>query len=186
MGKWKITTAAATAVLTTAEAKAFLRVDSSDEDTLIDALIAGATQHAQNYLEQAFVTQTVTEKFDELGSVLRLSVHPVISITSIQYIDENGDTQTLAADQYNADTYAKRAVIEPAYGVSWPTVRPQRNAVTVVYQAGYGSADNVPEDIKLAIRQIVADAFDNRQDSVKELPTSSKYLLDRVNYTYLL
>lgn len=186
MGKWKITTAAAAPVLTTAEAKAFLKVNSSGEDTLIDALVAGATEHAQNYLEQAFVTQTVTEKFDELGPVLRLSIHPVISITSVKYIDENGAEQTLAADQYNADTYAKRAVIEPAYNVSWPTARAQLNAVTVVYQAGYGAASSVPEDIKLAIRQIVADAFDNRQDSVKQLPTSSKYLLDRVSYTFLL
>jgi hypothetical protein len=33
---------------------------------------------------------------------------------------------------------------------------------------------------------MVADAYENRMDSVKQLPTASKYLLDRVNYAFLL
>ena len=191
MAGWKVTTPAAEVVISTADAKAWLKVDTSDDDALIAALVASAAETAQNYLSQALVTQTITETFDAWGdvaqpSLLRLAIHPVISVTSITYIDDNGATQTLAANQYNVDLYAKRCVIEPAYNVSWPTVRVQRNAITVVYQAGYGAATALPKDIRTALLLMVADGYENRTDSVKQLPTASKYLLDRVNYAYLL
>lgn len=186
MGRWKVTTAAAAAVISTADMKAFLKVDSSSEDAMIDVLIAAATHHAQNYLEQAFITQTITEKFDSFDA-FRLSVHPVASVEEVAYLDSAGDEQTLDSSVYVADTYSRRAVIELANGQTWPTALAQRNAVSIKYVAGYGAAGaNVPADIRLAIMQIVADAYNNRQDDVKEIPTSSKYLLDRVNYTYLL
>ncbi len=194
MGGWKVTTAAAEAVISTADMKTYLKVENSTEDTLIAALVSGATQHAQNYLSQAFVTQTITEKLDrfevfpmynEFGAI-QLSVNPVQSVTSITYIDNNGTTQTLSASLYVLDNYRKRAVIAPAYGQGWPSARTQVNSITVVYSAGYGAASAVPEDVKQAIRLCVADAYENRADSVKQLPSASKYLLDRVNYAVLL
>lgn len=191
MAGWKVTTAAAEAVFNTSDAKAWLKMDTSEDDALIAGLVSAATQMAQNYLSQAFVTQTITETFDAWGdlqtpSQLRLNIHPVISVTSILYVDSDGATQTLAANQYAADLYTKRCVIEPAYNVTWPTLREQRNAVTVVYQAGYGAASAVPEDIKTALKLIVADMYENRTDGIRRLPTASKYILDRVNYAYLL
>ncbi len=191
MAGWKVTTAAAEAVFNISDAKAWLKMDTSEDDALISGLVSAATQMAQNYLSQAFVTQTITETFDAWGdlqtpSQLRLNIHPVISVTSILYVDSDGATQTLAANQYAADLYTKRCVIEPAYNVTWPTLREQRNAVTVVYQAGYGAASAVPEDIKTALKLIVADMYENRTDGIRRLPTASKYILDRVNYAYLL
>ena len=53
MGNWKVTTAPAEAVITTAEAKAWLRVEHSDDDSLIAAIVSAVTSMAQNYLSQA-------------------------------------------------------------------------------------------------------------------------------------
>ena len=191
MAGWKVLTAAAEAVFNISDAKAWLKMDTSEDDALIAGLVSAATQMAQNYLSQAFVTQTITETFDAWGdlqtpSQLRLTLHPVISVTSISYVDSEGATQVLPANQYATDLYTKRCVIEPAYNVTWPTLRTQRNAVTVVYQAGYGAAAAVPEDIKTALKLILADMYENRTDGIRRLPTASKYILDRVNYTYLL
>lgn len=191
MGDWKVTTAATEAVISTAEAKAWLRVEHSDEDALIASIVAACTATAQNYLSQAFTTQTITEKFNSwLDSpdlqVLNLTVHPVQSVTSIQYVDSDGVTQTLDSSQYILNNFKKRATIHPAHDVTFPTVQTVINPITVTYVAGYGGASAVPEDIKMAVRLMVADMYENRTDSVKQLPSASKYILDRINYTFLI
>lgn len=191
MGNWKVTTAPAEAVISTADAKAWLRVEHSDDDALIDAIVSAVTAMAQNYLSQSFVTQTITEVFDSWmnapdAQVLNLTMNPVQSITSISYVDSDGNTQTLSASDYALNNYAKRAKITPAYGITWPTTRLIANPISVIYTAGYGDAEDVPEDIKLALKLMLADAYENRTDSVRQLPTASKYLLDRLNYTFLL
>jgi uncharacterized phiE125 gp8 family phage protein len=185
MAGWKVTTAPTETVISTSEAKAWLRVEHSDEDSLVAGLVAYAINAAQNYLSQAFVTQTITETFDTWENVI-LTVHPVQSITSIRYVDNDGATQTLASTKYKADLYAKRCKIMPAYNETWPTLRPESGAVEVVYVAGYGAASAVPEDIKTALKLMLADVYENRGDAVRQLPTASKYILDRINYTYLL
>lgn len=183
MAGWKVTTAATTAAISTADAKAWLRVEHSADDDLIAMLVASATAHAENYLSQAFMEQEITETFDAWQPEIKLTIHPVISVDSIEYIDDNGDAQTLDSSVYLVDNYQKRCIITPAYSQSWPSARTQRNTITVTYTAGY---ETLPADAKLALLLMVADAYENRQDSVKQLPTASKYILDRINYTFLL
>jgi uncharacterized phiE125 gp8 family phage protein len=187
MAGWKVTTAASEAPITVTEAKEWLRVEHSVDDDLISAIVSAVTATAESYLSQALVTQTITEKYDHWGdAVLNLTMHPVQSVTSITYTDDDGATQTLSSSLYVVDTFKPRAQVRPAYNETWPTARTTPNSITVVYQAGYGDAADVPEDIKLALRLMIADAYENRTDSVRQLPTASKYLLDRKNMTYLL
>lgn len=60
---------------------------------------------------------------------------PLISVTSITYIDVDGVTQTLSSSLYSITDPAK-GVITLNYGESWPTTRWQPNAVTVRFVAG--------------------------------------------------
>lgn len=93
---------------------------------------------------------------------------PLVSITSITYVDTNGEEQTWATDQYDVDIpvgpRCRRGRIEPAYGVSWPTIRRQMNAVTVRFRAGYvdQSGDNpagpVRETPPLVVAALLMDA----------------------------
>jgi hypothetical protein len=41
------------------------------------------------------------------------------------------------------------------------------------------SQSGVPAQIRQAILLMVTDAYDNRQDYIKRLPTASEYLLDQ-------
>jgi uncharacterized phiE125 gp8 family phage protein len=56
--------------------------------------------------------------------------------------------------------------------------------INVTYQSGYANAAAVPAAIKKAMLMLIADSYQNRQDSVKQLPTAVEYLLNpyRVNY----
>ena len=178
---WKVTTAPATEVWTLSEVKNYLKVDTSADDTLITTLLQSAREVAEKYLNQALITQTITEKLDRLSNpTIYLSVSPVISVSSFQYADSQNTTQTYNASNYIVDTFEKPARLSLAYGKTWPTLYGNINDVTITYTAGYGStAASVPMQIRQAILMMIADSYDNREDYVKKLPTASEYLLDQ-------
>ena len=178
---WKVTTAPAIEVWTLSEVKNYLKVDTSADDTLITTLLQSAREVAERYLNQALITQTITEKLDRLSNTtIYLSVSPVLSVLSFQYADSQNTTQTYNASNYIVDTFEKPARLSLAYGKTWPTLYGNINDVTIVYTAGYGAtAASVPMQIRQAILMMIADSYDNREDYVKKLPTASEYLLDQ-------
>ena len=178
---WKVTTAPATEVWTLSEVKNYLKVDTSADDTLITTLLQSAREVAERYLNQALITQTITEKLDRLSNpTIYLSVSPVIAVSSFQYADSQNTTQTYNALNYIVDTFEKPARLSLAYGKTWPTLYGNINDVTITYTAGYGAtAASVPMQIRQAILMMIADSYDNREDYVKKLPTASEYLLDQ-------
>ena len=64
MSSYQITTEPATEPLTLTEAKEHLRVDGTDEDTLITSIITVARKLCENYTNRAFITQTWTQTED--------------------------------------------------------------------------------------------------------------------------
>lgn len=178
---WKVTTAPAKEVWTLNEVKNYLKVDTSADDTLITTLLQSAREIAERYLNQALITQTITEKLDRLSSpVIYLSVSPVIAVSSFQYANSQNTTQTYDAANYVVDTFDKPARLSVAYGKTWPTLYGNINDVTITYTAGYSTEPSgVPMQIRQAVLMMVADGYDNREDYIKKLPTASEYLLDQ-------
>lgn len=183
MHRWTVTSAPAEEPITLEEAKNHLKVDYTADDDLITMLIEAARQAAEHRTNVKLITQTITEKFDAFPSgsanVLQLSVPNVQQIDSINYIDADGNTQTFAADKYYTGKSVWPAFVSLKQNESWPGVSTQKDAVTVVYTVGFGSAADVPGAIKAAMFLIIADLYENRTDSVKRLPTASQFLLDQ-------
>ncbi len=195
MGYFKVTSGPSTPILTTAEAKNYLKIDTSADDTLISDMVASATDYCENYLGQKFITQTIAEVFDkipkpkigDLFPTLFLTVHPVQSVTSITYTDTNETEQTWNASLYKVDTYRKAARITPSYGEVFPDILAEINSLTVTYVAGYGDASSdVPASIRQAVRLVLSDMYHNRSDFVKEKYSASQSLLDRLNYNLFI
>ena len=170
-----------------AEAKAHLRVTASDDDTYIGNLIKAARQRAEAYMNRSIVTQVVTYTLDALPSEIILPRAPVQSVTSIQYVDDNGSTQSFTVFQADL-TNAAMPMVKPAYGYSWPSTRDQYGAVTVTYTAGYGGGDSpdtsssIPEPIRQAILLMVGTMYEYREEiqtgaASYELPMTAKHLL---------
>ena len=170
--------------VTKAEAKDHLRVDITDDDTYIDALVKSARIWAEDFTRRSFVTQTWILKADAfpIGNVIYLPSPPLSSITSIKYIDTAGTTQTWASSKYDVDTDSEPGRIVPAFGEVWPTTRLVIDAVTITFDTGYGAASSVPEDIKHAIKFLVGHWYENREEVVvgtiaKQIPQAAKSLL---------
>lgn len=148
-----------------AEVTLHLRVDGPDEDDYLRGLIAAARAWCEKFQDRAYLRQTLTMRLDRFpcDGPIELPRSPLVSVSSIQYVDGDGDAQTLAADQYQVDAHSEPGRIVPAYGLSWPTTRCQMNAVTIVYLAGYGTtAADVPDGVKHAVKLLVTHWYENR------------------------
>lgn len=155
--------------VTLEQVKQQLRIDNTDEDVLLQGFIAAATEYAQGYTWSQFITATFVERRDYFPaaiSPMQLARNPSPSVTSIQYIDTAGVTQTLDPSLYVVDPYIVPALIVPAYTRFWPTTRWHVNDVTVTYTAGYGSIpESVPQEIRQAILLKVSQLFWGRGEN---------------------
>lgn len=163
--------------LTLGEAKAHLRVEHPVDDTLIEALIVAARDYAEVYTRRAIPSCTYRLYLDAFPCLIELAMPPVRSVSSIVYVDDDGDETTLATDQYTVDTKTEPARITPAYGLSWPTARCQLNAVYVEFAAGWASAADVPRGIKQAMLLMIGRWYATREAD-NAVPTAADALLN--------
>lgn len=153
------------------EVKDQTRYTESDQDAVFYEIIRAIVSQldgAAGLLNRALITQTWALTFDQFpssGKRIKLPLPPVQSITSIQYIDENGATQTWAASKYkllNANNATRPAMIEEAHGEAYPSTRDEGEAVTITFVAGYGARNDVPWHTRHLIKMMVAAAWCDR------------------------
>ncbi len=143
--------------------KAHLRVDHSDDDTLLGSYVDAVVSHLdgpKGWLDRAIFSQTLELRQDVFDTPTLLPYGPVTSITSVKYLDENGAEQTLASNQYFLSNAGK---LEPAYNVSWPNIRGDVEGVRIRYVVGYST---LPPAILAAILLMVGDLYAFRETTV--------------------
>ena len=184
-----ITTARALQPVTLAEAKLHLRVDISDDDALITALIIAATDDAEHLMNRAILPQTWQLTMDSWGddatpgttSAIYLPRPTVTSITSVKYLQAgDGVLTTMSGSDYvlaAADPYIARVV--PAYGKYWPAARAMPEAVRIQFVAGYVDAASVPEAIKAWIKLRIGSLYEHRAAWTE----GTKSMLNRNEFT---
>lgn len=156
-------------LVTTAEAKAHLRVLHADDDTYIDTLVVLARKKLEKEADRAFVTQTWEMHLDRFPDEPEIEFPraPLQSVTSVGYTDTNGDAQTFSAESYIVDTSGECGRIGLAEGESWPATQPVIDVVTITFVAGYGdAASDVPEHVKHWVLLYVAHLYENREPVV--------------------
>ena len=182
-----VTEPAAALPVSLSDAKAHLVVEGEADNRQILEFIKGANDFVQLYTGRTLITQTYKYGMQGWPDVIELPHPPVSEIVEITYIDSAGDTQILAADQYILDQFCPYGKIYPAYGVSWPDLRDERNNIVVEYKAGYGDTSAaIPGDIKSALKLIIGEAYNNREITLVgvgvaaiEMPFGIYALLDR-------
>ncbi len=174
----KLVTAPAAEPITLTEAKLHLRVEHTVDDDLITALIQAARERAEHLLGRALITQTWARVLDAFPpNEIELGMPPVQSITSVVYIDGDGDSQTMASTDYSLDTTTAPGWLLMAESLSaWPTTLDTANAVTVTFVAGYGaSGASVPAAIRAWMKLEIGTLYKHREAivagvSVSDLP----------------
>lgn len=153
----------ATRVVSLPDMKDQLAVDGTDLDTYIGDLIDAATVYCEKATGLKFLTAACIDTLESFPAVIRPTFSPLSSVTSIQYVDTAGATQTWSSSEYDVDTDPTPGRIQPAYNESYPSIRGQMQAITVTYVAGYGtSASDVPENLRQAVKILVTEWFYRR------------------------
>jgi uncharacterized phiE125 gp8 family phage protein len=170
--------------VTPAEAKAYLRVEHSDDDAVIGALIAGARSHIEAQTRRALITQTWRLIRDAWPGDGRIPVvpSPLRQITAARVYRLDGTTQALDLQAFVSDLGATPAIVS---FLSWSVPAPGRTTagIEIDVEVGYGGGpSNVPEPLRQAIKLLLAHWYENRGliavgQSVAVLPTAVAALL---------
>jgi len=162
-----------TSPLTLDETKEHLYEVTTDRDGQIAAFIDEATGELDGpdgALGRALIQQTLRLKMDRFPagtSPIRLPLPPLVSVTSVQYVDPDGATQTWAAAEYDVLTDREPGEIRPKYNYSYPSIRSIHEAVIVTYVAGYGTKHtDIPGPIRSWLKMRVGDKDALRQGIV--------------------
>ena len=150
-------------LITLAEIKAFLNIDHSDDNALLEKLIDYHTAAIEEYCAHDFTQAEQTEYLD--GGQIDLIVQklPIASVTSIA---DTEDSDALAdSDDYDFDPNAGLIYLkhdnEIGSSGNWSTGRRRRK---VIYQAGH---DGAPDDVKLATLKLIVADYSRRDSGVK-------------------
>lgn len=170
-----VTTAASDNCLTSSEVKAELKVETSDEDSVLAMKLDAAERLVEEYCNRRLMKTVLAFTLDgwPSGGIV-LPVNPIVSITSVKYYDTSNVQQTWDTANYHYNVNEEPCIIRYVNDV--PSLYDDRSdKVQVAFTVGYSSSDTVatqqaavPPMLKQAILKLVGDLHIVRADSVRE------------------
>lgn len=114
-----------------------LCTSDTDEDALLSSLISAARVTVEAYQRRTIVQTSYKMNLDGWCDPILPIKPPLVSVSSVTYLDSAGDEQTLGTGLYNVDTASIPGRITKDYGDTYPTLYPVKDNVSVNYTAGY-------------------------------------------------
>lgn len=179
----QVDTVTGSEIVASSELKAYARIETSDDDTIVAEMIKAAREKCEAIINRDIVAKTRTlfisnvDPSGEYGNLYRRRVKivlpyaPINAISSVQSQDSNGNLSNINYDSFGMeDKYIE------------VTSSHSKN-IKIVYTTTGISFDN----LKLAIKQLATTYYDNRSDFVKgetvnEIPTNIKSILSPYVY----
>ena len=156
-----------------AEAKAFLRLDTTSEDDLVASLIRAAREDIERAAGLALIDQTWRLTLDAVpaSGIVLLPRHPVREVTAVTAHGSEGEVSLVPANDWQPDLISRPARLlfhRP------PTPTRAINGVAIDFRAGFGEAGtDVPDLLKRAILALTAHWYEFRAGHGPDgLPTS--------------
>jgi uncharacterized phiE125 gp8 family phage protein len=166
------TSAPAIEPVTLAAVKAHLRIDTNDEDALLQSLIMTARLHIEVALGLALITQTWSCYFDRWPKwndgrngpgTLVLPLSPVSSVDAIRVYSEDGTFATLPRASFTLDLASRSPRIAPRAVTTAPMAGRPLNGIEIAVTAGFGAnAADIPAPIRQAHLLLVTHWYEHR------------------------
>lgn len=152
---------AAASPVSIADMKTYLKITSSADDTLIQALIDSYTEWGENYTGRDFRVKDWKLSIDVFPARMVLDRNPVESITSIKHLVSES-LATVATSVYYLKKLTQCAEILLQEDQSWPTDTDDREqAIEIEFATeAYYKIDQIID----AIKRHVLFAYENRGD----------------------
>lgn len=139
------------------EAKAYLRLESDEEDAPLGAIILAAIGHAESFTAQMLIRRGVREIRGVSSLWQRLTVSPVTAFTSLTGIPAEGATFVVPVTGYSTE-------IDSHGDCHFRVTQPgSAGRVEIVYQAGLADSwAELPEALRLGILRLVGHLYAHR------------------------
>jgi uncharacterized phiE125 gp8 family phage protein len=162
--------------ITLKELKDFAKIEYDNEDDDLESIIIEGRTWAEDETHRTFVTTRYLLYLDGFADEMELPSPPLVSVESIKYVDIAGIEQTLDPSLYLVIPAGLVGRVVPAHGKSWPSTQDIPQAVRIAFTAGYGTAADVPANLKRAIKYYGKAVFDDRDDPKNGILTARSLL----------
>lgn len=172
-------------IITVEEAAEFMRAEFSDsEETLITSLISASRLLCEEYLFSRIGVQTVElrDRGFPVNNAPIVLPAPLISVTSIKYLDGDNVEQTLDALEYKVSDSAPGLIHSVN---SWPGTSGTGDSLRVRFSAGYSApgespqlSEVLPDTIRIGMLMQIADMYENREAQTEKPLTANQTLVN--------
>lgn len=146
-------------VLALADAKAFLRIDGSDEDTVVSALRDAAIDWVERYTAKGLSSRAWRLTTVDYRTPLRLGVGPIKEITSVSFVSRDGGEVDL--EHWRFDDGA----VWLGSSSSWLSPPLGLGSVQIDFVAGFDEPATQAPGLLVAVRLMLQQLYDNRGSS---------------------
>jgi uncharacterized phiE125 gp8 family phage protein len=147
------------------EAKLWLRIDASDEDDLVRALIVAARLMVEAEIGQVLIGQNwrlVADRWPQ-GELVPVRVGRILSVAGGRVFSADGTPTPIAPERFTVFPQGDPPAILP---LDKPVPGRAYAGIEIDLRLGYGeAAADVPETIRLAIRRLVTLWYENRGEA---------------------
>lgn len=153
----KVVSAPTSEVITLAELKKHVRVDTADDNSVLETLLKAATE---KFEERAMITVRPTGfelTLPGFGSCIDIPAYPLRAVTSISYVDTDGMTQAVSSANYSVVETPEGARIVFNDNWSAPSLDDDvPEPVTIAFEAGYDDPESTEGDLPLKAKIVIA------------------------------
>lgn len=154
-------------VVSIADAKLHCHVDdpTNEYDSQFRFFIEAARESCEQFTGRQLMQATWRLNVDKwpCDGIIYVPKSPLVSVTSVKYIDINGVQQTVSSADYDVDIRSEPGRIQPGFGKSWPTARIHQNSIEIIFVAGYANQVSIPAPLRLGMLHLISHWNENRE-----------------------
>lgn len=143
--------------------KLYLRLDGDAEDTLVSAMISAARMTVEAATNLALLEQSWRLRMPswQAGAPVISPIRPLLRLEAVRCVSREGDETIIESEDFRID-----AGIHAVIALGQPPKPSPGGHIEIDLTLGHGSlATDVPEALRLAVRTLVANWFDNRGEA---------------------
>ena len=150
----------------------------TDDDALLQGYLGAAIAHLDGYagiLGRCLISQTWAQPFRCWRDRMRLPFPDVASVV-VTYFDDEAAEQTVSDDLYEVTEGPRGAEVVFKDAFIRPSLDDDRDApVKMTFVAGYGAAEDVPQDIKICILALARHWYDRNPGDPPQMRMIEKH-----------
>lgn len=168
-------------LVTKAEYKTYVGINSTNQDTEIDSIIPKVSALVKAYCRRTFIdhySDPKSERFNGGVNKFLLQEYPLVNLYSVEYSSDYGQNYTLLSDYVD---FAPDLVEGCVHSLKPNGFEYAVNGYIVTYSAGYST---LPVDLKLAVFDLVT--YYRKNDSAvhsNKAPSTGNIQVEYINNT---